>query len=106
MITVLSSCVLYCAGLLAPNPHIAIGVNHMGWRPDSPKWCRVDNPPSEHFVLQTRGTNLTWNIVYRGRWTPSANSNGVFFADITEAAAKPKQASLFRCLLSPSKYRR
>ena len=90
MITVLSSCVLYCAGLLAPNPHIAIGVNHMGWRPDSPKWCRVDNPPSEHFVLQTRGTNLTWNIVYRGRWMPSANSNGVFFADITEAAAKPR----------------
>ncbi len=74
---------------MAQNPHIAIGVNHMGWRPDSPKWCRVDNPPSEDFVIQTISTDVTWRTVYRGRWTPSANSNGVFFADITAAAAKP-----------------
>ena len=73
----------------APNPHIAIGVNQMGWRPDSPKWCRVVNPPSLDYVLETIGTDVTWRIVHRGRWVESANSNGTFFADITEAAAKP-----------------
>ena len=74
---------------IASAPHVAIGVNQMGWRPDSPKWCRVENPPREDFVLQTIGTDVTWRTMHRGRWTPSVNSNGVFFADITEAAAKP-----------------
>ncbi len=73
----------------AQNPHIAIGVNQMGWRPDSPKWCRVVNPPSPDYVVETIGTDVTWRIVHRGKWVESANSNGVFFADITEAAAKP-----------------
>jgi len=88
------ACALTCIGGAAfaaavSNPNIAIGVNQMGWRPDSPKWCRVINPPSPDYVVETIGTDVTWRIVHRGRWVESANSNGTFFADITEAAAKP-----------------
>ena len=71
------------------NPHIAIGVNQMGWRPASPKWCRMVNPPSMDYVVETIGTDVTWHIVHRGRWVESPNSNGTFFADITQAAARP-----------------
>ena len=71
------------------NPHIAIGVNQMGWLSNSPKWCRVVNPPSRDYVLETIGTDVVWRIVHRGKWVESVNSNGTFFADITQAAAKP-----------------
>jgi len=71
------------------NPHVAIGVNQMGWRPDSPKWCRVENPPSMDYVVETIGTDVTWRIVHRGRWVKSEVAGGTYFADITEAAAKP-----------------
>lgn len=67
----------------------AIGVNQMGWRPDSPKWCRVVNPPCPEFALETISTDVTWRVVHRGKWIPSPNANGVYFADITDAAAKP-----------------
>ena len=61
----------------------SIAVNQAGWRPDAPKWCMVTNPPSMDFVVQTIGTDVWWRTVYRGKFSPTGTTNGVFAADIS-----------------------
>lgn len=87
------SCLLiFCASFAEPaavNPYCSIGVNQVGWRPESPKWCRITKPPSPDFVVERIGTDVIWRVVGRGSWMPSSGTNGVWHADVTDLARNP-----------------
>lgn len=75
-----------CSSVALAQPDFSVfsvAVNQAGWRPESPKWCRVTNPPSRDFVVQTVGTDVWWRTVMRGKFVPSGTTNGVFVADIS-----------------------
>ena len=76
-----------CAIARADTSVFSIAVNHAGWRPDAPKWCMVTNPPSMDFVVQTIGTDVRWRTVYRGKFSPTGTTNGVFAADISSVSS-------------------
>lgn len=61
----------------------AIRVNHAGYEPNSAKFCAVENPPAEEFVIQTIGTNVTWRNVYKGKFVPSKAGKGLMIGDFS-----------------------